>query len=110
MIYCMFTPPVGEIVNTHNISYHCYADDTQVYMSLKPAAWEETASTIQNCVSDINEWMSSNMLKLNQEKTELIVFAPKHQAIHLRETSITVGSNTIHAVSHVKNLGVLLVS
>jgi len=33
--YCMYTKPVGEIIKRYNIKYHCYADDTQVYMTLK---------------------------------------------------------------------------
>jgi len=33
--YCMYTEPVGEIIKRYNIKYHCYADDTQVYMTLK---------------------------------------------------------------------------
>jgi len=32
---CMCTKPVGEIIKRYNIKYHCYADDKQVYMSLK---------------------------------------------------------------------------
>jgi hypothetical protein len=80
IIYCMYTQPVGNIIKRHNIRYHCYADDTQVYMSFKPSDWEVTASTTQECIADVSEWMSSNKLKLNQDKTELIVFAPKHQA------------------------------
>ena len=36
MNYCMYTKPVGEIIKQFNIKYHCYADDTQVYMTVKP--------------------------------------------------------------------------
>ena len=32
---------------------------------------------IQLCVSEITEWMNRNMLKLNDDKTELIVFTSK---------------------------------
>lgn len=107
MIYCMFTRPVGEVAKRHDINYHCYADDTQIYMSFNPSDWEKTASSIQACVAEISEWMSGNMLKLNQDKTELIVFAPKNQARNLSDLKLTIGSNTIHAVPHVKNLGVI---
>ena len=34
---------------------------------------------IQLCVSEIREWMNQNMLKLNDDKTELIVFTSKYK-------------------------------
>ena len=49
--------------------------------------------------------MLSNMLKLNEDKTELIVFAPKSRIKHLTEFSISFGENIIHNVPHVRNLG-----
>ena len=33
--YCMHAKPVGEIIKRFNITYYCYANDTQVYMTLK---------------------------------------------------------------------------
>jgi len=32
----MYAKPVGEIIKWLNIKYHCCADKTQVYMTLKP--------------------------------------------------------------------------
>jgi hypothetical protein len=34
--YCMFSKPIGQICKRHNMSYHCYADDTQAYLVIKP--------------------------------------------------------------------------
>jgi hypothetical protein len=34
--YCMFSKPIGQICKRHNMSYHCYADDTQEYLVIKP--------------------------------------------------------------------------
>ena len=48
--YCMYTKPVGEIVKRHNIKYHCYVDDTQMYMTLKPRdKWDDISSTVEAC-------------------------------------------------------------
>ena len=109
MMYCMFTRPVGEIIRSHNISYHCYADDTQLYLSFSPNdSWNEVKIKLQSCVEDVSRWMYDNMLKLNHEKTELIVFAPKTQSNVIRNLSIQVDSNEIHSAESVKNLGIYL--
>lgn len=36
MLHCMFTKPIGKLCRRHNMSYFCYADDTQVYKVFKP--------------------------------------------------------------------------
>jgi len=34
--YCVYTEPVGETMVRHRTNYHCYSDDIQVYVTLKP--------------------------------------------------------------------------
>jgi hypothetical protein len=76
--YCMFSKPVGQICKRHNMSYHCYADDSQPYIVIKPIDnWINIATRMEACLSDISAWMKSNMLKLNQDKTESKFFYNK---------------------------------
>jgi hypothetical protein len=66
---------VGSICKKHGMAYHCYADDAQIYQVIKPLDnWD--------CLFDIKSWMCTNMLKLNQDKTELIVFAIQLRRSH----------------------------
>ena len=37
----------------------------------------QAKSSVELCIKDIDWWMTNNMLKLNQEKTELIVISSK---------------------------------
>ena len=61
---------------------------------------------MERCISDICEWMSGNSLKINQDKTEFIIFSCKSdQYNHL---SLNVGSEIIHPSKSVKILGVTL--
>jgi len=74
--YCMYTKPVGEIIKWHNFKYHSYADDSRVYITLKPCEkLDETSSLIEACIDDISTWMNSNMLKLNKDKIEFTIFS-----------------------------------
>ena len=80
-IYCMYTKPVSDITQRHGLSHHSYADDTQLYMTMDHSNndWRYSLARIELCVSEIREWMNQNMLKLNDDKTELTVFAPKYK-------------------------------
>ena len=80
-IYCMCTKPVSDIIQRHGLSHHSYADDTQLYMTMDHSNnnWWDGLARIQLCVSEIREWMNQNMLKLNDDKTELIVYTSKYK-------------------------------
>lgn len=107
-LYCLFSKPIGEICRRHGMDYHCYADDTQVYMVIKPKdSWANYVNKLEMCLSDISSWMTRNMLKLNEDKTELIIFTPKHLECSVPDLKLKVGNSTISSVPSVKNLGVL---
>jgi hypothetical protein len=71
-------------------------------------AWNSIADIFQHCLSNVNSWMQSNVLKLNQDKTELIIFAPKRKSWDFSECKHTFGGAEITSASCVKNLGVFI--
>ena len=88
--YIMYTKPVGDICRNHRLNHHFYADDSQLYLSFEPTDMDSQVVAlrrIEACLNDIVSWMHSNMLKLNVDKTEVIVFTsntmPKSFLIYL---------------------------
>ena len=78
--YCLYSKPIRAICSRHNLLHHCRADDTDVYMVIMlKTTWSDVAKKLEACLADTSTWMSANMLKLNGEKTELIIFNPKHK-------------------------------
>jgi len=54
---------------------HYYADDSQLYLSFKPADGTSLAKhNIGKCCDDIRNYLACNMLKLSEDKTEVVVF------------------------------------
>ena len=105
----MYISPLGDLVRQHNVSYHMYADDTQLYLSFRSndhESIEVAKSSIEHCVLVIKKWMASNFLKLNDDKTELLVVHPKHiETPSLR--SIAVGDEVINPSECARNVGLL---
>jgi len=52
---------------------HCFADDTQLYLSFKPDSATDQAEAVramENCIDDLRKWMFQDKLKINDNKTE----------------------------------------
>lgn len=84
----MYTKPVGEICKKHGLSHHFNADDSQLYLSCKrtrKVTREEAIRCVENCLNEIVDWMNRNMLKLNADKTELILFASQNNENMLKQ-------------------------
>jgi hypothetical protein len=95
-LYCIFSKPIAEICRRHNMSYHYYADDTQLYLVFEPLEnWIDISKRLEDSLTDIISWMCSNMLKLNEDKTEVMLFAPKHRVKDLQDCHLTFGGNVV---------------
>ena len=71
--FCLYLLPLSAILRHHNIGYHIYADDTQLYTSFKHKDPLESLTKLNMCISDIRVLMIKNKLKINDSKTECII-------------------------------------
>ena len=46
----MYTSPIGKIAHKHNISYHQYVDDMQLYVVFKSGEGPSAASQLEECM------------------------------------------------------------
>ena len=105
----MYIKPMPAIIDSHSIIYHSFADDLQLQMSALHDRISELLHSTQSCICDDKAWATANMLKLNDNKTELMLVTSKRtKHLHNLPTSITIGNAQIPFKQSVKNLGFTL--
>ena len=116
----MYAYPLSSIIVKHNLQYHSYADDTQIYLQCDTTddVIKETINRLEKCIADVSAWIKRNSLKINEDiclnklfvivividKTEFIIF---HRNINLTKSySLQVGDNSILLSNSTKILDV----
>ena len=78
-------------------------------MSAPPDGISELLHSMQSCINDVKAWATANMLRLHDNKTEIMLVTYKRtKHLHYLPTSITIGNAKIHFNQSVKNLGLTL--
>ncbi len=105
ILFTMYSAPLQEIITAHGLNCLTYADDTQLYVIFHPDERQSALSKLLLCVGDIKSWLTSNKLKFNDSKTEVLSFSSRFLSSDAID-SITVGSSTIVPSPEARNLGV----
>ena len=106
ILLTMYIKPLSAIIVSHSITCHSFADDIQLQMSAPPDEISELLHSMQSCISDIKDLATANMLRLNDNETELMLITSKRtKHLHTLPTSITIGNAQITFKQFMKNLG-----
>ena len=106
-MYLLYTAPLSEIIRGHGLDCHIYADDTQLYISFKDCDVAVARLRVENCVADICHWKDINELKLNHDKTEIMLIYSKYHTRPLF-SYFSIGNERLTTTADAKRLGVVL--
>ena len=79
LLFNIYTSDINSIINSHNINYHMYADDTQLYTSTTFNNINETLTKIYKLTTELEIYFNNNYLKFNKLKTDCIIFHSKRR-------------------------------
>ena len=81
-LFTLYISPLGDICRSHEALFQSYADDQQIYLLFKPKVHKSRdicLEKLENCVSNIQKWMHTNLLKLNDAKTKFTALGTPQQ-------------------------------
>ncbi len=92
------------------ISEHGFADDhtANILFTLTPSMERKAIHDLQYCTITINDWMNGNKLKMNNSKTEFIMFGSRKQLDKCVPESIVIVNNVIPKQKFIRYLGAFL--
>ena len=107
LLFTLYTSRLFDIIQTHLPEVHCFADDTQLYLSFSPSSAINQLSAIsamESCVDDIRSWMLTDSLKLNDDKSEFLIIGTPRQLAKIDIGSIRVGDCNVSTATSARNL------
>ena len=107
ILFIIYTSPLGDILRHRGISFHLYADDTQLYLSFNVDESKDAFLKMEQCISEIRTWMASNFLRLNDDKTEVVLIGSPHLLQKDHGSNLHIGQDIISPSDMARNIGAI---
>ena len=109
ILFNIYMLPLGVVLRRLGFSFHLYADDTQLYNVITQDTLKDKVRVLQEGYNVINNFLSANFLKLNHEKSQLIIIGKPLIVSQIKKSiqSVVLGNVPVKISNSVKNLGVI---
>ena len=57
LLFTLYTHPLSAVICQSGLSYHFFADDSQLHKSSVPSDFPVLACCLKDCIEDVAEWM-----------------------------------------------------
>ena len=108
LLFISYVVDLADLILSCRLQPHLYADDSQLYGSCRPGETAALAERVSSCIRVVAEWMRSNRLQLNADKTDVLWVASVRRQHQLPSDPLIVGVQPVYPVHSVRNLGVFV--
>jgi len=106
ILFLLYTADVLQLVKSHQLQPHAYADDTQIYGSCRPSDVDALQERVSVCIDEVTSWMMANRLQLNPTKTEVLWCSSSRRQHQIPTGPVRVGDAAVLPLSAVRDLGI----
>ena len=110
LLFTTYISPISRVILEKGMSFHQYADDTQLYIAGKPTDMGTISNTVTECSSAVKLWFLQNDLLLNPDKKETMIIGTRQQLKTCNNVkNFDIAGATLNTANSVKILGVTLI-
>ncbi len=110
ILFSIYNSPIGEIIERHNICYHLYDDDGQLYLAFSPKdslSQEEAKENMMKCAKNVKSFLTFNKMKQNDDKTEFHMIDTPGQLKNVNFKDIHICEADVFSSEQACNLGII---
>ena len=107
ILFVLYISPLWDLCRLHGREPQFYVDDQQIHLAFKHSvkgSQGKCINLLKNWIQDVKIWVTENMLKLNKDKTEFIIFGTNQKPAKATNIFIKISSEDIKPVDCVRNL------
>ena len=113
VVFTLYIAALNTIISSSfpNINLYGYADDHKlalVHFAGNTDSELQAKLNMERCLENVIIWMAEHKLKMNNSKTEIILYGTKQQVSKSNITELNVGTEVVKCVKSVRDLGVFM--
>lgn len=99
LLFIIYLLPLGHIFRKYGIHFHCSSNESQLYLSSKPSG--SFPPPLTSCLAEIKDLLSADFLKLNSDKTEVLLAGTRSVWVSFWIAHMLILSRVLHTFTSV---------